>query len=67
MIDIVEEISRREEKGLPLDIHQMGNDGFFGSYEVVYNDGWMFEYDFDRLRSQDAVFQRMPRMEVDKL
>jgi hypothetical protein len=58
MIDIVEEISRRQEKRIPLDIHQMENDGVFGSYEVVYNDGWMFEYDFDRLPKQGCSISK---------
>jgi hypothetical protein len=49
MIDIVEHIVRRQEKGQPIDVREMERDGVLRSYEVVYSDGWMFDYAFDRL------------------
>mmetsp|Transcript_4364 Transcript_4364/g.7314 ORF Transcript_4364/g.7314 Transcript_4364/m.7314 type:complete len:495 (+) Transcript_4364:64-1548(+) len=42
MIDAAEEIWERQERGLPTDNKSLEN---LGGYEVVYNDGWMFEYD----------------------
>jgi hypothetical protein len=52
MIDIVEEVVRRQERGLPVDVREMEQDGILGSYEVVFNDGWMFEYTFERPKKQ---------------
>lgn len=52
MIDIVEEVARRQELGQPVDVQEMEQDGILGSYEVVYNDGWMFQYTFDRLEKK---------------
>jgi hypothetical protein len=49
MIDITEEVVRRQEAGLPLDVQEMKKDGILDSYDVVYDDGWMFEYTFERL------------------
>ncbi|KAG7357519.1 tubulin-tyrosine ligase family protein [Nitzschia inconspicua] len=48
MIDIVEEVVRLQEQGHSIDVRVMQENGVLGSYEVVYNDGWMFNYSFDR-------------------
>lgn len=48
MIGIEEEVSRRQESGYSLDVKEMEQDGVLGSYEVVYDDGLMFEYSFAR-------------------
>merc|ERR1719296_255307 len=40
MINVVEEVAERQEAGLALDNLQR-----LGGYEVVYNDGWVFEYE----------------------
>ncbi len=41
MIDATEEIWERQEKGLPVNNNDLVN---HGDYEIVYNDGWIYEY-----------------------
>jgi hypothetical protein len=41
MIDVTEAIWERQERGLPLDTKTLEQ---LSDYEVVYNDGWMYEY-----------------------
>jgi hypothetical protein len=57
LIDIVEEISTRQEQGRQVNVTEMEKDGVLGSYKVVYNNGWMFEYSFDRLPKQGCSMQ----------
>jgi hypothetical protein len=49
MIDATEEIWERQERGLPTDNKSLEN---LGGYEIVYNDGWMYEYE-GYVRSKD--------------
>lgn len=52
MVDIVQHVSYLQENGLPLDVDSMRQAGILGGYDVVYNDGWMFDYRYDRLEQR---------------
>ena len=49
VVDIVEEVVNQQEEGRPLDVADMKANGVFGGYDVVYDDGWMFDYRYERL------------------
>jgi len=49
MVDIVEEVTSRQVKGLPLDVSAMNEKGVLGGYEVVYDNGWFMDYRYQRL------------------
>jgi len=49
VVDIVEDVVNRQEQVRPLDVSEMKEKGVFGGYEVVYDDGWMFDYRYGRL------------------
>jgi len=55
VVDIVEDVVKRQEQGRPLDVHEMKENGIFGGYEVVYNDGWMFDYRYKRLSQRGCA------------
>lgn len=51
VVDILEDVTARQQRpdynGI-LDVEDMQASGVFGGFEVVYNNGWMFEYDYER-------------------
>mmetsp|Transcript_59077 Transcript_59077/g.63758 ORF Transcript_59077/g.63758 Transcript_59077/m.63758 type:complete len:542 (+) Transcript_59077:239-1864(+) len=55
VVDIVEDVVKRQEQGRPLDVNEMKENGIFGRYEVVYNDGWMFDYRYERLSQRGCA------------
>ena len=43
MAEIVDIVTKQQELGLPIDTEALNAAG--SAYEVIYNDGWMFEYE----------------------
>ena len=54
LVDILEEVVKRQESGKPLSVEEMKEDGILGGYEVVYNDGWISNYRYDRLQGKEC-------------
>ena len=44
MAEILKIVTKQQELGLPLDVGALEN-AAGSAYEVIYNDGWMFEYE----------------------
>jgi hypothetical protein len=44
LVDVFEDVTKRQALGHPLDVQDMKRKGVLGDYEVIYNQGWMYEY-----------------------
>ncbi|KAG7354479.1 tubulin-tyrosine ligase family protein [Nitzschia inconspicua] len=45
LVDIFEEVTERQVRGIPLDMEDMKRQGVLGDYEVIYDQKWMYQYD----------------------
>ncbi|KAL7548460.1 hypothetical protein ACHAWF_011746 [Thalassiosira exigua] len=53
VVDILDDVTARQAKGVPLDVHDMHEKGILGAFEPVYDGkmNWMYEYiDYERLK-----------------
>ena len=65
LVDIVEEVTSRQEEGRPLDVSEMMKKGVLGGYDVVYNDGWFMNYRYHRLPNKGCLGVSSTRMNSD--
>ncbi|KAL3913585.1 MAG: hypothetical protein SGILL_006428 [Bacillariaceae sp.] len=56
MVDIFEEVTDRQAKGLPVDVKDMEERGILGDYKVIIDRDWTYEYkEYEQRRVKNKI------------